>query len=212
MPWSTQYHSLDDARHFVRLNASLWIARERLIVSMWDVASGRFVGGCPCEVDWSVPSFEIGYWLRSSAEGHGYVTEAARLLTDYFFATYDAKRVFIRCDARNTRSAAVAERLGFVREARLRNYALAQDGVLQDMLIYAVTPEDWATRTEYGGDLPHLRADGLQFLQASASHLAVGVNLRQIAVDAGSLLVLADGVVGLAEQVVRLVAMAGPCR
>src|SRR5579862_2745019 len=71
MPWSTQYHSLEDARHFVRLNTSLWIARERLIVSMWNVASGRFVGGCPCEVDWSVPSFEIGYWLRSSAEGHG---------------------------------------------------------------------------------------------------------------------------------------------
>ena len=146
MPWSTQYQSLNDARHFVRLNASMWIARERLIVSMWDVGSGRFVGGCPCEVDWSLPSFEIGYWLRSSAESHGYVTDAVRLLTDYFFATYDAKRVFIRCDARNTRSAAVAERLGFIREARLRNYAIAHDGVLQDMLIYADTPEDWVAR------------------------------------------------------------------
>lgn len=146
MPWSEQYQSLDDARHLVRLHASSWIMRERLIVSMWDVASGRFLGGCPCEADWAIPSFEIGYWLRSSAEGRGYVTEAARLLTGYFFATYGAKCVFIRCDARNTRSAAVAERLGYVRKARLRNYAVAHDGVLHDMLIYAVTPEDWAGR------------------------------------------------------------------
>ena len=44
MPWSAQYQSLDDARHFVRLNASMWIARERLIL---DPGMGQFVGSDP---------------------------------------------------------------------------------------------------------------------------------------------------------------------
>ena len=92
--------------------------------------------------DWSVPSFEIGYWLRQASEGYGYVTEAVKLLTDYAFATYGAQRVFIRCGARNTCSAAVPERLGFRREAHLRNDSLAYDGVLRDTLIYALTPDD----------------------------------------------------------------------
>jgi RimJ/RimL family protein N-acetyltransferase len=36
----------------------------------------------------------------------------------------------------------VAERLGFVREARLRNEARATDGSLRDTLIFALTPDD----------------------------------------------------------------------
>jgi RimJ/RimL family protein N-acetyltransferase len=48
----------------------------------------------------------------------------------------------IRCDARNTRSAAVAERLGFVREAHLRNEARSTDGELRDTLVFSLIPSD----------------------------------------------------------------------
>jgi RimJ/RimL family protein N-acetyltransferase len=147
LPWVTQYESLDDARHFIRLFASMWLTRERLLVGLWDVTSGRFVGGSHLGPDWNVPKFEIGYWVRASAQGRGYVTEAAKLLTDYAFTTYGAQRVAIRCDARNIRSAAVPERLGFLCEARLRNDALARDGALRDTLVYAVTPEEWQPGT-----------------------------------------------------------------
>ena len=42
----------------------------------------------------------------------GYMAAAVRLLTDYALNTLGAKRVVIRCDERNTRSANVARRLG----------------------------------------------------------------------------------------------------
>ena len=144
--WAVTYETLDDARDFVRRSAARWLTREGLVVALWDVTSGRFVGGGHLGPDWSVPKFEIGYWVRASAQGRGYITEAAKLLTDYAFTTYGAQRVMIRCDARNVRSAAVPERLGFTREARLRNDALAYDGALRDTLVYAVTPEDWRAR------------------------------------------------------------------
>jgi RimJ/RimL family protein N-acetyltransferase len=56
---------------------------------------------------------EIGYWIREDAAGNGYVTEAARALMDLARQLPRYTRIEIRCDARNTPSAAVPKRLGF---------------------------------------------------------------------------------------------------
>ncbi len=120
-----------------------WLLREHLEVGVWEILGGRYLGGAGLTPhDWGLGSFEIGYWLRKDAEGQGFMTETARLLTDYAFASLGANRVQIRCDARNTRSAAVAERLGFVREAHLRNAERAADGSLRDTLVFALIPGD----------------------------------------------------------------------
>ncbi len=68
--------------------------------------------------------------------------EAARLVTDFLFEQLNAQRVEIRCDALNTRSAAVAQRLGFVQEARLRSARRAADGSIRDTLIFSLIPTD----------------------------------------------------------------------
>ncbi|MES2709464.1 MAG: GNAT family N-acetyltransferase [Verrucomicrobiota bacterium] len=57
---------------------------------------------------------EIGYWLRTSATGRGFITEAAAALTSAAFATWpELWTVTIVCDPANTRSAAVPARLGY---------------------------------------------------------------------------------------------------
>ncbi len=56
---------------------------------------------------------EIGYWLRADVTGRGYATEAARAMLSLAAGMKGMRRVEIRCDARNTPSAAVPERLGF---------------------------------------------------------------------------------------------------
>jgi len=71
-------------------------------------------------INWNVPRFEIGYWARTPYAGQGYVTETVRGLTDFAFTVLGAKRVEIRCDAENERSAAVAQRAGYRLEATLR--------------------------------------------------------------------------------------------
>jgi RimJ/RimL family protein N-acetyltransferase len=62
---------------------------------------------------------EIGYWLRSDATGRGLATEAARAALDAATALGGMTRVEIRCDARNRRSAALPQRLGFRLESTL---------------------------------------------------------------------------------------------
>jgi len=102
--------------------AAQWLTREALMVGIWDRATGRYLGGSGLHrIDWAVPAFEIGYWLRTSAWGQGYVSETVRVLCRFAFETLHANRVEIRCDGGNERSLAVPRRLGFAQEATLRN-------------------------------------------------------------------------------------------
>ena len=101
--------------------------------------SKTIIGGTGLHrINWNVPRFEIGYWVRTSYARQGYITEAVSGLTDFAFDTLGAKRVEIRCDALNERSAAIPRRLGFTLEATLRHED--RDHVtnnLRDTMIFA---------------------------------------------------------------------------
>jgi ribosomal-protein-serine acetyltransferase len=149
LPFADEHQTVDESRAFIRRVTAKWLVREDMGVGLFDAKTGRYVGGSGLHPrDWDLRFFEIGYWVRQSAEGKGYVSEAVRLLADYAFASLAANRIMIRCDARNLRSAAVARRLGFIEEALLRNDSLALDGTLRSTLVFALTPDDlrWPDR------------------------------------------------------------------
>jgi ribosomal-protein-serine acetyltransferase len=117
MPWVKDYQTPEDALATVRRLRARWILREDLVTAIFERGSGRLLGGSGLHrIDWTIRRFEIGYWLRTSATGHGYVTEAVQLLTRMAFDRLEANRVEIRMDVRNTRSRAIPVRLGFVFE------------------------------------------------------------------------------------------------
>ncbi len=137
MPWADPLPSLDEIEAVYRRAAAAWIMREQLALVLVRRSDGRFVGrGSVERIDWSVPCMEIGYWCRTSLTGQGYITEAVRGITAFAFDHLQAERIEIRCDARNTRSAAVAERAGYALEARLRNHRRDAQGYLRDTLVY----------------------------------------------------------------------------
>lgn len=143
MSWADSHQSIEESRDWLlRMSAKL-LLREELGFGIWRAETGQYLGGTGLHPrNWEIRSFEIGYWLRKSAEGRGYVTEAVRLLTGFAFEGLGAKRVEIRCDERNVRSAAVARRLGFKQEALLRNHMTAPDGALRNTLIFSRIPGD----------------------------------------------------------------------
>src|SRR5687768_2500502 len=82
MPWVGEYRSSADARSFAREARARWLLRDDLAVGIFEKDSGRLVGGSGLHrIDWVVRSFEIGYWVRVSVEGRGFVTETVLLLT-----------------------------------------------------------------------------------------------------------------------------------
>ncbi len=143
MPWANPLPAPEDTEEVYRRMAAQWLTRESLPLILLRKEDGLFVGGSGlmCR-DWNVPFFEIGYWVRTSLQGQGYITEAVLAQTRFAFDVLGARRIEIRCDARNTRSARVAERAGYTLEGRLRHFARAVDGTLADILIYALTADD----------------------------------------------------------------------
>ncbi len=123
MPWAVEMPPLAETEEFARRAAAGWLSRESLTLSLWRKDTGEYVGNSGMHrIDWEVPSVEIGYWVRTSLAGQGYITEAVHAITAFAFDTLGAHRVEIHCDERNTRSAAVARRAGFELEAILRNH------------------------------------------------------------------------------------------
>jgi ribosomal-protein-serine acetyltransferase len=142
--WPDKCQICDDARNWLIQDMASWLLREQLQIGIWNLKTKKFLGGVLLRPhNWDIPFFEIGYWLRTSAEGKGYMTEAVQLLTRFAFDKLGAKRVMVRIDERNHRSIALAERLQFQCEGTLRNYEMAADGRLRNMIIFALTSEDW---------------------------------------------------------------------
>jgi hypothetical protein len=83
---------------------------------------------------------EIGCWLEPSAEGHGLITAACRMLLTYAFEERNLHRAEWRCRADNVRSPAVAERLEMTLEGVLRE-AWLSGGVFHDTQVGALLPD-----------------------------------------------------------------------
>ena len=134
--------SKEEAEIALRTAQSDWILKKRLA---WGIdVKGEYIGHIQLEhIDWETPSFGIGYWLRATAQGHGYITDAAKLICQLSFETLGAQRLHIECDQKNVRSAAVAKRLGFSQEAVLRNERRDPEGILQNTLLFAMIPEEY---------------------------------------------------------------------
>ncbi|MBI3911031.1 MAG: GNAT family N-acetyltransferase [Armatimonadetes bacterium] len=144
LPWEKNHRAPPDSEAYVRRAHREWVLREDLHAGIWERESGRLLGGSGLHPrGWRRCGFEIGYWIRKSAEGHGYVREAVSLLTRFAFERLEARRVEIRCHSRNERSARVAKRLGFTLEGCLRNAGIDNDGQPHDILVFALIPEDY---------------------------------------------------------------------
>jgi ribosomal-protein-serine acetyltransferase len=140
-PWMPLAHldqSVEDVEANVRQARAEFLTRRDMRLHLYLRDGGGFVGSSGLHrIDWTVPRFEIGYWVRTSMAGRGFATEATRRIADLAFDDLGAERVEIWCDAANERSAAVAQRAGFTFEARLVRNRRDTAGALSDSLCFA---------------------------------------------------------------------------
>jgi RimJ/RimL family protein N-acetyltransferase len=138
MPWAAEPQKPEDARAHCATMTAKWHAREELDFCFVRDDDGVLVGkGGLHTIDWSIPKFEIGYWIRSSCASHGYATEAADGLAAMAREVLGAVRLEIRSDARNHASRRVAEKCGFGLEGILRRSRRDNAGDLADSCMYA---------------------------------------------------------------------------
>ena len=149
-PWFRWAPNVDSAKAVGEKIAS-WLhdLAERGSVFTMIEAHGRPVGLMyTCDRDVVNKRVELGYWLDHTGQGKGYVTRACRALIDYAFDVLGVNRIDITADIENTRSRAVAERLGFTHEADIAKWLCFPDGQCRDMASYRLLREDWERGTD----------------------------------------------------------------
>ncbi|ATG75887.1 acetyltransferase [Zobellella denitrificans] len=142
LPWVKYALTEEDCRESMReaiANAEGFQRELRFFIV--DKRFDRLLGAIGLIIrDKSVPFFELGYWLRSSAQGRGHMAAAVSLLERHAFDELGANRLEIRCAESNRRSRAVAERGGYVLEATLHNERRLPSGRLDNTVIYGKFP------------------------------------------------------------------------
>ena len=139
MPWAKEMQSADQSEANARGTRAKWLAREALDYAWFRKSDGHLVArGGLHTIDWSIPKFEIGYWVRTSCARQGFASEGTQALVELARDVLGARRIEIGSDARNLASRRVAEKCGFALEGILRNSRRANDGSLADSCMYAL--------------------------------------------------------------------------
>ncbi|MEH7356914.1 GNAT family N-acetyltransferase [Neobacillus drentensis] len=139
MPWAHREQTELDVEANMRDAHAKFLTREDLRLHIFHKETGEFIGSSGLHrINWYVPKFEIGYWIDTRYSGNGYITEAAKAITEFAFKELKARRVEIRCDYKNSKSRAIPEKLGFTLEGILNNNGISADtNELRDTCIYA---------------------------------------------------------------------------
>jgi ribosomal-protein-serine acetyltransferase len=138
MPWATDKYDLAAAESWCRKAAGGFILRKELHYLILLAGDHTHVGALGLfAFDWLAKKGEIGYWLATPHQRHGYMTEAVNAITQLAFDTLGLTRVEIGCGGRNLPSQRVAERCGYVLEGIHRNARLDTAGLPSDHCVYA---------------------------------------------------------------------------
>lgn len=126
-------YEMEHARTFLG-----WLATQPS-PTVWAIeVDGEAAGGIGIELHSDVErvSAEIGYWLGERVWGRGIATEALRAVTFEAFKRYDITRLYAVPFADHPASVRVLEKAGYVKEGLMRQSAI-KEGKVRDQLLYA---------------------------------------------------------------------------
>ncbi|AZS83107.1 N-acetyltransferase [Streptomyces griseoviridis] len=116
-------------------------------------AEGRLVGDLGVRLHENLMQADLGFTLAGDRQGRGYASEAVRAVLDDLFGSRGLRRVSAECDARNTRSARLLERVGFELEGRRPAFTWLK-GEWTDDLLFGLLADRWQRLTGPGTALP----------------------------------------------------------
>ncbi|ARA75765.1 acetyltransferase [Pectobacterium brasiliense] len=110
LPWPDSVKSVNDTRETIRANRKAFFDKTAAVyIIRWDDAPAGIVSFNTIQDKEGV----IGYWIAEAYEGKGIVSQAVSTLIAAYTDANLVERCVIRASTANTRSNAVAQRLGF---------------------------------------------------------------------------------------------------
>jgi ribosomal-protein-serine acetyltransferase len=151
MPWCHENYKIEESRDFIektvenrRNSEDIWQHERQFGYAIFDAETNRFLGGVGLNQPNAQNKFyNLGYWIRVSAQNRGTASEAARILAKAAFEDLpETNRIEIIAALENIPSQKTAVRAGATREGILRK-RLVIGGKLQDAVIFSFVREDF---------------------------------------------------------------------
>ena len=126
MEWLEYTKEVSDTKEFI-LSCLEGLSKESYLLCSI-VYKGKIVGNIDLhKIQKKNKKAVIGYWLDEEANGKGIMSRALKRLCEYAFNEIELNRLVIECDVENVKSCAVAKRVGFVKEATLKQYLIVKE-------------------------------------------------------------------------------------
>jgi RimJ/RimL family protein N-acetyltransferase len=111
------------------------------------LADDRLIGNCGLfGFDWKNRFAEFGILIgEKDAWGHGYGTDAARLILRFGFDELNLNRIWLRVYDFNPRAVRAYEKAGYVHEGTYRQ-ALYREGAYHDIHVMSMLRDEWHTQ------------------------------------------------------------------
>lgn len=144
LDWLSQEFTPADVKMYIKAGLQRFADNNGFRAGIW--WQGQLAGCIGLHsLDWESSKASLGYWLAAQHQGKGIVGQCCKAVIGYGFTQLDLERIEIQCAADNSRSRAVAERLGFSHEGVLRN-AWRRQGQFVDLVVYSVLQAEWSKR------------------------------------------------------------------
>ena len=141
LPWLDATLRVEDSEAFIGGTLQQFAAGRGFQAGIWRGGTLCGIAGLH-PIDRANRQSSLGYWIGSGHEGQGLVTMACRAILDEAFGHYGLHRMELRAAVGNTRSQAVAERLGFRREGVVRDAEWLYDHYV-DHVIFGLLASEW---------------------------------------------------------------------
>ncbi|WP_325063431.1 GNAT family N-acetyltransferase [Gracilibacillus salitolerans] len=140
-PWGP--NTKDDSLGFVKqvINDANQEPRTRFVFAI--VYNENMIGAGEFNIrDFTNKIGEVAYILNPKYWGKGIATDVAKLLIDFGFKELKLHRIYATCDPRNIGSSKVLEKVGMVKEGRIRENLFVKGG-WRDSLLFSVLEHEW---------------------------------------------------------------------
>lgn len=140
-------YSLEDAKWYI--NHAIEKSKQKKKDSYgWSIelkSERKIIGGIGLsKVDLDQGTADTGYWIGEKYWRKGIITEAEKAVLDFAFNKLKLRRIQIPAFSENKASNAVAKKLGFIFEGKLRKVAKCKaTGKIHDENVWGLLKEDW---------------------------------------------------------------------
>jgi aminoglycoside 6'-N-acetyltransferase len=105
-------------------------------------ADTELIGDIGVHLHENMMQAEIGFTIAAQYQGHGYATEAVQAMLHHLLTVRRLRRISAECDARNTASARLLQRVGFRPEGLRRQHTWTK-GEWTDDLLFGLLPAEF---------------------------------------------------------------------